>query len=351
MDLERFKGQYEAKQVKEKLNNVNQNPLVSVCVQTYNHFDYIKQCLDGILFQKTNFEFEILLGEDDSTDGTRELCVDYANRYPDKIRLFLHHRVNNIKIGGQPTGRFNLLYNLYSVQGKYIAMCEGDDYWTDPLKLQKQVDFLEENEDFGLIHTNSVNFNQRTRKFTSKIKNLENVNNLSKIKLFFALIDGEYRITTASVLFRNNLLREVESNCKFLMGDTPLWLQFSQLKKFKFLNNTTTVYRMALGSATRKPSFIKKMLFIHSAIEMRIYYSEKLNFKVKSDLIEKYNKNLVRLKKLGINQTEPMYPELLNNKTKFILSNKMDVIKIFKNKSFYIIKNYKTYLLWLFNKV
>jgi glycosyltransferase involved in cell wall biosynthesis len=316
------------------------------------HESFVNQAMDGIMMQKTDFKIEVVVGDDFSTDRTLEIIKSYKNTESIDVKILKREKGDEYWRKRQKLGRlYNFTNILENCTGKYIALLDGDDYWTDPLKLQKQVDFLEENEDFGLIHTNSVNFNQRTRKFTSKIKNLENVNNLSKIKLFFALIDGEYRITTASVLFRNNLLREVESNCKFLMGDTPLWLQFSQLKKFKFLNNTTTVYRMALGSATRKPSFIKKMLFIHSAIEMRIYYSEKLNFKVKSDLIEKYNKNLVRLKKLGINQTEPMYPELLNNKTKFILSNKMDVIKIFKNKSFYIIKNYKTYLLWLFNKV
>jgi len=139
MDFIGFKNKYEVKKVVENNNSAPTKPIISVCVQTYNHSNYIRHCLNSILEQQTNFDFEILLGEDASTDGTREICIEYAEQYPDKIRLFLHHRENNIKIGDQPTGRFNFLYNLFSAKGKYIALCEGDDYWTDPFKLQKKV--------------------------------------------------------------------------------------------------------------------------------------------------------------------------------------------------------------------
>src|SRR5699024_5534697 len=117
MNFEEFKTKYEHKPVEEYPNAVTNKPVVSVCVQTYNHAPYIKECLDGILMQKTDFPIEVLLGEDASTDGTREICLEYAQKYPEKIRLFLHHRENNIKINGNPTGRFNSLYNLYSAQG------------------------------------------------------------------------------------------------------------------------------------------------------------------------------------------------------------------------------------------
>lgn len=138
----------------EVINNAPEKPMVSVCVQTYEHAPFIRACLEGILMQKVDFKYEILLGEDASTDGTRDICKEYAERYPENIRLFLHHRENNIKINGTPTGRFNLLYNLYSAKGKYIALCEGDDYWTDSYKLQKQVDFLEGNENVFIHYHN-----------------------------------------------------------------------------------------------------------------------------------------------------------------------------------------------------
>ncbi len=153
MDNKRFLSIYQKKEVEVFQDISLWKPKVSVCIQTYQHVYYIKQCLDGILMQQTTFPFEILLGDDASTDGTREICKKYAHKHPDKIRFFLHHRENNIAINGNPTGRFNFIYNLYNARGNYIALCEGDDYWTDPLKLQKQVDFLEENPDYGLCFT------------------------------------------------------------------------------------------------------------------------------------------------------------------------------------------------------
>lgn len=129
----------------EYKNSTSKNPIVSICVQTFNHEKFIAKCLESILMQQTNFEFEILLGEDESSDNTRKICIEYAIKFPEKIKLFLHLRKNVVYINGSPTGRFNFLYNLYSAKGKYIALCEGDDYWTDPYKLQKQVDFLEAN--------------------------------------------------------------------------------------------------------------------------------------------------------------------------------------------------------------
>ncbi|MGO2103616.1 MAG: glycosyltransferase [Psychroflexus halocasei] len=173
-----FKSKYEVKPVIENKNLAPKNPLVSVCVQTYQHVNYIKSCLESILEQKTDFNFEILLGEDMSTDGTREICIEYAEKHPDKIRLFLHHRENNIKINGNPTGRFNFLYNLYTAKGKYIALCEGDDYWTDPLKLQKQVDFLEANPEIGASFTNAIidnHINQITFEYNKPYKLEEGV--------------------------------------------------------------------------------------------------------------------------------------------------------------------------------
>lgn len=135
----------------EFAHEVNHTPLVSVLVQTYQHIKYIKDCLDGILMQKTNFYFEILIGEDESTDGTREVCIEYAQKYPEKIKLFLHNSKSNpSKIGLHPF-QINAFYNLFTARGKYIATCEGDDYWTDPLKLQKQVTALEKNQNLILV--------------------------------------------------------------------------------------------------------------------------------------------------------------------------------------------------------
>ena len=126
--------------------------VVSVVVVTYNHEKYIAECLDSILMQETSFPFEIVLGEDESSDNTRKICVKYATEFPENIRLFLHDRRNVIKIDGNPTGRFNFTYLLNNCQSKYIALCEGDDYWTDPSKLQNQVALLDDGYYSGCFH-------------------------------------------------------------------------------------------------------------------------------------------------------------------------------------------------------
>lgn len=122
---------------------------VSVIVLTYNHSDYIRQALDSILMQKTDFNYEILVGDDASSDGTQEILKEYKERFPDKFRLTL--RKENI---GASSNAYDL---MTSAKGKYLATCEGDDFWTSPHKLQLQVDFLEKNPEFiGCVHKCTV---------------------------------------------------------------------------------------------------------------------------------------------------------------------------------------------------
>lgn len=148
MDFQLFKNLYQKKKIQEYPNKVSSNPVVSVLVQTYQHSEYISSCLDNILNQETNFPYEVIIGEDDSSDNTRKICIKYAEKYPEKIRLFLHERKNKITIEGIPTGNFNAIYNYFSARGNFIAFCEGDDHWNDRNKLQKQVNFLINNPQF-----------------------------------------------------------------------------------------------------------------------------------------------------------------------------------------------------------
>jgi|25_taG_2_1085351.scaffolds.fasta_scaffold00143_7 glycosyltransferase involved in cell wall biosynthesis len=152
MNFEAFKNKYQKTEVEHFPHQVPSNPTVSVLVQAYNHEAFIEQCLESILEQKTDFDYEILLGEDYSTDRTREICREYATKYPEKIRLFLHHPDNKINVLSTTTGNFNAFYNLFSARGKYIAFCEGDDYWNDSFKLQKQVKALRFNDDLALTY-------------------------------------------------------------------------------------------------------------------------------------------------------------------------------------------------------
>jgi glycosyltransferase involved in cell wall biosynthesis len=128
-------------------------PLVSVCIVTYQHARFIAHAIKGALMQKTDFPFEVLIGEDESADGTRDICLDFAKQHPDRVRVFLRHRRDVVLIDGRPRGSFNFRMTLREAKGEFVALCEGDDYWTDPEKLQRQIDYLRANPDcVGCFH-------------------------------------------------------------------------------------------------------------------------------------------------------------------------------------------------------
>jgi len=220
----------------------NVAPVVSVCVQSYQHVEYIEQCLKSILAQKTTFEFEIILGEDDSTDGTREICEEYALKYPDKIKLFLRNRADVIFINGKATGRFNFIQNILASKGKYIAICESDDYWTDPLKLQKQFDLMEKNPEFGICF--------------HKVKELNTFDNTKNKELPEIVSDTIYEITdyilsnktaTCSIFFKKSLFEPVPDwFYKLPFGDLGIVLLVMQRSNGKgiVLNDEMGVYRV-----------------------------------------------------------------------------------------------------------
>lgn len=118
---------------------------VSVCVLSYNHEKYIRQCLDSIISQKVSFEYELIVSDDASSDQTRLILSEYQNRYPNIIKLI--YNKTNIGISQ------NYQQTLLVAQGKYIAFCEGDDFWCDETKLQTQVNFLDTHPDFGFVGT------------------------------------------------------------------------------------------------------------------------------------------------------------------------------------------------------
>lgn len=133
--------------------NAVHNPLVSVQISTYNHSPYIRECLEGVLMQNVDFPWEICIGEDESNDRTRDICIEYAEAYPDLIRLFLHKRVNNVYIDNKPSYKFQFIYTLSKCRGKYIALCEGDDYWIDKDKIVKQLKIFDRESKASLVFT------------------------------------------------------------------------------------------------------------------------------------------------------------------------------------------------------
>ncbi|MBR3411528.1 MAG: glycosyltransferase [Bacteroidales bacterium] len=136
-------------------------PLVSVCCLTYNHAPFIRNCLDGFLAQKTDFSIEILIHDDASTDGTDRIIREYAEKYPEII-FPIFEEENQYSRGY--AGKMDIEFNYSRARGKYIAYCEGDDYWTDPSKLQRQVDFMETHPDYSVCFHRCKRLDSRTGK-------------------------------------------------------------------------------------------------------------------------------------------------------------------------------------------
>jgi len=174
LDFERFKSRYQKAEVQEfpnRVTDVMSEPLLSVVLVTYQHGNFIESAIESILVQETTFPFEIIIGDDESSDGTREICREYAERYPDRIRLFLHTRENNIKILGRPTGIFQIAYNLLNARGKYLALTSGDDYWCDPKKLKTQVQYLEAHSETSYTYHRSLRLYEEDGAFTGPHEN------------------------------------------------------------------------------------------------------------------------------------------------------------------------------------
>jgi len=151
--------------------------LVSCICITYNHKDFINKCLDGMLMQETDFPYEIIIYDDCSTDGTREIVKEYAEKYPNKIRTVLPEENQYSKIG-------DIVREVFVhpiVKGKYVALCEGDDFWNDPLKLQLQANFMEKHPEYSVCYHECLIYNTVTRELYPTTK---------------YSIDGDFDITT-----------------------------------------------------------------------------------------------------------------------------------------------------------
>ncbi|NLD79865.1 MAG: glycosyltransferase [Smithella sp.] len=269
----------------------NITPVVSICCITYNQEKFIRDCLEGFLMQETTFPVEILVHDDASNDKTADIIREYEARNPGLFKP-IYQTENQYSKGIKPNTKFN----IPRAAGQYIAFCEGDDYWIDPLKLQKQVDFLEKNVDHGLVHT-EINLYREERKemihsFNSGLINSNTVK--SKTELFDHILHARIRIRTPTVMIRKKFLDSIQPNdMSFLMGDTPRWLDLSQISLFHYFDYPTAVYRSSLNTASRQKDKKKNYRFVLSMYEMRLYYCKKYNYQISKTLIKMYNRYMI----------------------------------------------------------
>jgi glycosyltransferase involved in cell wall biosynthesis len=221
-------------------------PLVSVVVPTYQHQAYVGQCLDSILMQQTSFPYEIILGEDESSDGTRDVCVAYARAHPDRIRLFLRSRARSVYSAGAITRSANGIWCRRSARGEFVALCEGDDYWIAHDKLQKQVDFLEAHPDCSLSFHNALRLEQGAAEVTRPVYEKE-------MQAFYDAADvlaGNF-VYTAAVMYRRAALPDPLPAWYYRMPflDWPTFILIAQKGRLGYLGETMSVYRVHAGGS------------------------------------------------------------------------------------------------------
>lgn len=209
-------------------------PKVSVLMITYNHEKYIEQAVRSVMMQETDFDYELVIGEDCSTDSTREIVLQLKEEFPDKIKLLLHEK----NVGMIP----NMVATYNACTGEYIALCEGDDYWTHPKKLQLQVDFLENSPEFVMcfhpVWTSSK---------PDECTDIYEGGNPSQRDYSLAdLFDIRQLMPTCSVVFKNIMtIPKWYHDCK--LGDFPLFALILKHGKAKKLNSVMGVYRKHIG--------------------------------------------------------------------------------------------------------
>lgn len=255
--------------------------ILTIACPTFNHEEYIKQCLDSLLMQKTTFSFKILIHDDASTDSTPNIIKDYHKRYPDII-IPIFQKINQHSLGIK-----NASIILPMIKTKYIAICEGDDYWTDPFKLQKQVDFLECNSEFNLCCTKALNLENDL---------LSNINPNRLNQTEYSLIDlYEYRLiaTTCTVVYRNQIMPKwfrYDHNCI----DIALFTALSLNSKIKMIDDVTAVYRIHNNGVWQGASIEKQIrdrlqlyyiVFPHVSKEIKTIIKEQINKIWMRDLI------------------------------------------------------------------
>lgn len=262
-------------------------PLVSICCLTFNMEDYIKQTLESFLMQNTSFFFEVIIHDDASSDNTRSIIEEYALKYPDIIKT-VFQKVNQHSKRGFC---FQYIDVFPKAQGKYIAFCDGDDYWIDPLKLQKQIDFLESHLEYGIVHTKALKYNDKRVAF-------ENIVGF-KFNDFEELIT-ECTVVHSSTCYRNSLMKQYieevrpEERIEWTTNDFPVWLWFIQHSKVKFLEDITTVYRQRGKSISHLPDDHKRLYFSEGVYNVVDYFlSENPNVRNENKIRARYYSNMI----------------------------------------------------------
>lgn len=214
-------------------------PLVSVCMTTYNHAPYLARAIEGVLSQCTTFGVELIVGEDCSTDGTRVICEAYAARHPGRIRV-----VTSAENVGW---RANYRRTFEACRGKYVAYCDGDDWWSDPGKLQMQVELMKSDPGCGMCYTSVNEYLQASGELRPDPD--RHYTDFENMLLGIS-------VPNCTTLARRDLIADYyaeirpEEHPEWLTDDWPMWLWFACNSRIRFIDRVTAVHRRLSGSVS-----------------------------------------------------------------------------------------------------
>ena len=259
--------------------NVENNIIVAIHCLVYNHEAYLRDCLDGFVMQKTNFRYVAIVHDDCSTDKSSAILTEYAEKFPDIIKPIYEDENQYKKVGA--LGLNHIMNKAIEATGaKYVAMCEGDDYWTDPQKLQKQVDFLESHSDYTMCFHGADVLNETYRRVDCACENI------STREYFTEDAFPKWQIPTASIMYRYKevmsypLKREED----FEAGDVVLNLRCMATGRVWGMAEHMCIYRMNQGGVTSRSETMNDRLKM-----CKHYEALMLNFpKIDKDYCHRY---------------------------------------------------------------
>lgn len=251
---------------------MNNNGPVKVAIHclAFNQEGYIRQCLDGFVMQKTSFRYVVIVHDDASTDSTAAIISEYAEKYPDAIKPVYEKANQWSKEDGSIYRIMKDAIMQEASEGEYVAFCEGDDYWTDEFKLQKQVDFLDSHKEYGLIYSRVNVFDQEKGKVTRV--------GGSYVANYKDLLINCNRIPTATVVIRRDLFFKYFDEIGYhswKMGDYPVWLYVAFNSNIQFEDTIFATYRVLENSSSHFQNYSKHESFENSVYDIQLFFSQK----------------------------------------------------------------------------
>lgn len=302
--------------------------LVSISCLTYNHEKFIKEAIESFLMQKTNFKYEILIHDDASTDGIQEIIREYEKKYPDVIKP-IYQKENQYSKGKKVS-----FFNNKRAKGKYIAICEGDDYWTDPYKLQKQIDYMEKNEECGMCFHNVGIYDEQKKEEIGEVRPYKK-NQISSTEDII-MGDGGF-IGTNSIVYRKKYEENIpEFYYECPVGDYPLQIFHSTKKYAYYIDEKMSNYRVNIGTSwTDKNNSYRKQKDLRIALIKMLRefnkYSDKKYEKIIEKRIERWSYKILKFNQRQEFLSKEEYKEFYSN---LYLKSKIELYlrKIFKYK-------------------